>query len=112
MTEELLEGIEAGLRAGNRLANPGATAADIDRMTNDDITVYRALLGGPMPLFTLPFGDADGRVWLPSYRPGNRTEGAPQYTVISGDGEWLCTVEAPPRFRILDVAGGLAEESE
>ena len=27
--------------------------------------------------------------------------------VISGDGEWLGTVEAPPKFRILDVVGGL-----
>jgi len=27
--------------------------------------------------------------------------------VIGPDGEWLGTVETPPRFRILDVAGGL-----
>ena len=27
--------------------------------------------------------------------------------VISPDGEWLGQVEAPPRFRILDVTGGL-----
>ena len=107
LTEELLEGIEAGLRASNRLANPGAAAADIDRMTNENMATYRAVLGGPMPLFTTPFGDSEGRVWLPSYRPGDRTEGTPHYTVISADGEWLGTVEAPPRFQILDVAGGL-----
>ena len=107
LTEELLEGLEAGFRAGNRLANPGASAADIDRMTDDDMARYRAVLGGPMPLFTIPFGDSEGRVWLPSYRPGDETEGTPHYTVISADGEWLGTVEAPPRFRILDVAGGL-----
>ena len=107
LTEELLEGIEPGLRAGNELANPGAAAADIDRMTNDDIATYRAVIGGPMPLFTIPYGDSEGRVWLPTYRPGNGTEGAPQYTVISGDGKWLGTVEPPPRFRLLDVAGGL-----
>ena len=29
------------------------------------------------------------------------------YTVIGPDGEWLGTVETPPRFRILDVGGGL-----
>ena len=107
LTEELLEGLEAGFRASNRLANPGASAADIDRMTNDDMARYRAVLGSPMPLFTIPFGDSEGRVWLPSYRPGDETEGTPHYTVISADGEWLGTVEAPPRFRILDVAGGL-----
>ncbi|MDE2874399.1 MAG: M56 family metallopeptidase [Gemmatimonadota bacterium] len=107
LTEEMLEGIEPGLRAGNQLANPGAAAADIDRMTNEDMATYRAVIGGSMPLFTIPFGDSEGRVWLPSYRPGNLTEGTPQYTVISGDGKWLGTVQAPPRFRLLDVGGEL-----
>ena len=52
------------------------------------------------------YADAEGNVWLPSYRPGGSPGGSP-YTVISPGGEWLGTVEAPPRFRILDVAGGL-----
>ena len=60
-----------------------------------------------MPLFSRPFGDADGRVWLPPYRPGRAREGPPDYTVISADGDWLGRVEAPPGFRILDVADGL-----
>ena len=107
LTEEMLQGIEAGLRASNQMANPGAAAADIDRMTDNDMSVYRAVIGGPMPLFTTTFADAEGRVWLPSYRPGDSSEGVPSYTVISADGEWLGTVEAPPRFRILDVAHGL-----
>ena len=107
LTEELLEGVEAGLREGNRTANPGASDADIDRMTDDNMSAYRARLGGPMPLFTTPFGDSEGRIWLPAYTPRGGPGGAPRYTVISGDGEWLGAVEAPPRFRILDVAGGL-----
>ena len=107
LTEELLEGIEAGLRARNQLANPGASDAAIDRMTSDNMATRRAVLGDPMPLFATPIGDSEGRVWLPAYQPAVRTEGAPQYTVISDDGEWLGTVEAPPRFRILDVVGGL-----
>ncbi|MXX34306.1 MAG: hypothetical protein F4107_07700 [Gemmatimonadetes bacterium] len=107
LTEEMLEGIEAGLRASNQMANPGAAAADIDRMTDNDMSVYRAVIGGPMPLFTTTFADAEGRIWLPSYRPGDRSEGDPGYTVISADGEWLGTLEAPPRLRILDVAHGL-----
>lgn len=107
LTEELLEGLEAGFRAGNRLANPGAGEADIDRMTSDDMARYHAVIGGPMPLFSTPFGDSEGRVWLPSFRPGGRAAEIPDYTVISADGEWLGTVEVPPRFRILDVAGGL-----
>lgn len=107
LTEEMLDGIEAGLRASNQMANPGAAAADIDRMTDNDMSVYRAVIGGPMPLFTTTFADAEGRIWLPSYRPGDRSEGDPGYTVISAEGEWLGTLEAPPRFRILDVAHGL-----
>ena len=107
LTEELIEGIEAGLRASHRLANPDAAAAVINRMTNEDMATYRAVLGGPMPLFTTPIGDSDGRVWLPSFQSGDRSEGAPHYTVISGNGKWLGRVEAPARFRILDVAGGL-----
>ena len=107
LTEEMLDGIEAGLRASNQMANPGAAAADIDRLTDDNMAVYRAVIGGPMPLFTTTFADDEGRIWLPSYRPGDRSEGDPGYTVISADGEWLGTLEAPPRFRILDVAHGL-----
>ena len=99
--------MEAGLRAGNQMANPGAADAAIDRMTDEDMAVYRARIGGPMPLFSIPFGDVEGRVWLPSWRPGAAREGASHYTVISADGEWLGTVEGPPGLRILDVAHGL-----
>ena len=79
LTEELLEGIEAGLRARNQLANPGLPDADIDRMTSDNMATRRAVLGDPMPLFATPIGDSEGRVWLPAYRPGVRAEGAPRY---------------------------------
>ena len=107
LTEESLEGIEAGLRAGIRMANPGAEAAAIDRMTDENMAVYRARIGEPMPLFASPFGDSKGRVWLPSWRPGAARDGASHYTVISADGDWLGTVEAPPGLRILDAAQGL-----
>lgn len=107
LTEELLAGIEAGLHASNRMANPGAADAAIDRMTEENMAVYRARIGGPMPLFGRPFGDLEGRVWLPSWRPGAAREGPSRYTVISADGAWLGTVDAPPGLRILDVAHGL-----
>ncbi len=107
LTEDLLAGFEAGFREGNQRANPGASDADIERMTAADMARYHAVLGHPMPLFNTPIGDAEGRIWLPAYLPGGRRVTAPEYTVISADGEWLGTVEAPPRLRILDVAGGL-----
>lgn len=60
-----------------------------------------------MPLFSRPFGDADGRIWLPSFRPGGVFEGASDYTVVHADGEWVGRVEVSPGFRVLHVAGGL-----
>ena len=107
LTEESLVGVEAGLRARHQMANPGASDADIERMTADAMAVYMASLGGPKPLFSSPFADTEGRVWLPAYRPGGSRAHIPDYTVVSADGEWLGTVEAPPRLRILDVARGL-----
>lgn len=95
------------MRESNQMANPGASEADINRMTADDMSAYRARVGGPTPLFSIPFGDAEGRVWLPAWHPGAQREGVSYYTIISADGEWLGRVEAPPRLRILDVAGGL-----
>ena len=77
LTEEMLEPVEADVRMRNRVAY-----ADRKRMA-----------GIP------PTGRS-------SAHAGKRAF-VPPYTVISSDGEWLGTVEAPPRFRILDVTGGL-----
>ena len=109
LTEERLEGVEAAFRGINQRAKPGAPDADIERMTASDMAPYRAVLGYPMPLFDPPSSDGEGRVWLPAYMPGEWPVAvtAPDYTVISADGEWLGTVEIPPGLRILDVAGGL-----
>ncbi len=107
LTEELLEPVEADERMRNRVAYPGLPDSRIAQITQEDMAAYFASIGRPLPLFGPPFADAEGRVWLPSYRPGGSQEGASPYTVISSDGEWLGKVEAPPRFRILDVTGGL-----
>ena len=86
--------------------NYGVSEARLDEIVQADMSRYRAMIGQPVPLFGSPFADADGNVWLPSYRPAYPEEGSP-YTVISPVGEWLGQVGTPPRFRILDVAGGL-----
>ena len=77
-----------------------------EEIIQEDMAAYRAMIGQPVPFFGTPFADADGNVWLPSYRPAYPEEGSP-YTVISPDGEWLGQVETPPRFRILDVTEDL-----
>ena len=105
LAEELLEHGESYNRMIGRL-NYGVSEARLEEIIQEDMSRYRAMIGQPVPFFGTPFADADGNVWLPSYRPAYPEEGSP-YTVISPDGEWLGQVETPPRFRILDVTGGL-----
>ena len=107
LTEEWLEPIEAEHRMMLRMHNPEISDDQLAEVAQGNMAVYDASIGRPFPLFGSPFADAEGRVWLPSYRPGGERKSVPPYTVIAPDGEWLGTVEAPPRFRILDVAAGL-----
>ena len=105
LTEDLLEPVEDYERMmGWR--NYGVSEARLEEIVQENMSRHRAMIGQPLPFFGSPFADADGNVWLPSYRPAYPEEGSP-YTVLSPDGEWLGQVEAPPRFRVLDVAGGL-----
>ena len=106
LTEELLEPVEAYERLENQVSYSHLPDSRIEEFTREGMSWYFAMIGQPMPLYGSPFADADGNVWLPSYRLAYPEEGSP-YTVISSDGEWLGQVEAPHRFRILDVAGGL-----
>ncbi len=106
LTEELLEPVEAYDHMMNQINNRGIPMSRIEEITQISMSWYRAVVGRPMPLYGSPFADADGNLWLPSYRLAYPEEGSP-YTVISPDGEWLGQVETAPRFRILDVAGGL-----
>ena len=105
LAEELLEHGEAYNRTLGR-RHYGVSDARLEEIIQEDMDRYRAMIGQPIPFFSTPFADADGNIWLPSYRPAYPEEGSP-YTVISPDGEWLGQVETPPRFRILDVSGAL-----
>ncbi|MDE2874362.1 MAG: hypothetical protein OXQ93_02905 [Gemmatimonadota bacterium] len=108
-TEELLEPIEAEYGAGVRRVNPGLPDAQVARVVQTYIAPYERSIGRPLPLFSSPLADAEGRVWLPSYRVSRgltRTD-MPPHAVIAPNGEWLGVVEAPSTFRLLDVAGGL-----
>lgn len=107
LTEEWMGSIEAEALMEVRKHSPNIPEATITAITRQNVGIYRASIGRPMPLFADPFADAEGRIWLPSYKPGGDRHSAPPYTVIAPDGAWMGTVEVPPRFRILDVAGGL-----
>ncbi|WP_420636834.1 hypothetical protein [Candidatus Palauibacter sp.] len=103
LTEELVESVEAAQRRRTRAEYRSVSEARFEEILEEDMGTYSASVGRAMPLFGFPFADGEGRVWLPSYRPGGFLEDASPYTVISSDGEWLGQVEAPPGFRILDV---------
>ena len=105
LTEELLEPVEAHERIMGRM-NYEVSDARLEEIVQANMSRFRAMIGQPIPFFGTPFADADGNIWLPSYRPAYPEEGSP-YTVISPDGAWLGQVETPPRFRILDVTGAL-----
>ena len=105
LAAELLEHGETYIRMLYRRNRVGSEARRED-IIQEEMAAYRAMIGQPVPFFGTPFADADGNVWLPSYRPAYPEEGSP-YTVISPDGEWLGQIETPPRFRILDVTEDL-----
>ena len=107
LTDEWMASIEAEALMEVRKHSPNIPEATITAITRQNVGIYRASIGRPMPLFADPFADAEGRIWLPSYKPGGDRHSAPPYTVIAPDGTWMGTVEVPPGFRILDVAGGL-----
>ena len=107
LTEEWLEPIEADQRLMFRMHSPEASDDRLAEATQGTMAAYHAVIGRPLPLFGSPFADAEGRVWLPSYKPGGEHNSKAPYTVMAPDGEWLGTVDTPPTFRILDVAGGL-----
>ena len=61
----------------------------------------------PLPLFTTPLGDDEGRVWLGKFTVAHSLARAvPSYTVFSPDGEWLGRVTVPDGLRVVDVAAG------
>jgi len=107
LAEDLVAPIEAERRLLLRQHNPQLSDAQLAEVTREQMDVFRAVIGRPMPLFGSPFADSEGAIWLPSYKTGGENISTSPYTVIGPDGEWLGTVETPPRFRILDVAGGL-----
>ena len=107
LAEESLGAIEDANRVLFRMQNPNTDPVRIEEAIRLHMANFRASVGRPMPFFRSPFTDDEGRIWLPAYRPGVDETGVAPYTVIGAGGEWLGVVEAPPTFRILDVAGGL-----
>lgn len=106
-TDEHWEPFANDIRETAHLYNPQAQSDDeraalVERMLGR----YELSPDLPLPLFSRPFGDSEGRVWLPSYRSAGAREGTSRYTVIAADGEWLGRVTVRAGLDVLDVAGG------
>ncbi len=87
--------------------NPHAqTDEAIEELVRSVLEGYQLEPDEPLPLFSRPFGDDEGRLWLGQYTVPVRQGTALSYAVFSPDGEWLGRVDAPAGLRILDVAGG------
>ena len=70
LTEEWLEPIEAEHRIEVRMHDPELSDARTAEIAQRNMAAYQASIGWPLPLFGSPFADAEGKVSLPSYKPG------------------------------------------
>jgi hypothetical protein len=102
-----LEAIESSMIADLRRVNPDQPEADLQRFIQEVMDNTRVPPDEPLPLFLQVTGDGDGGVWLSPFEPtvsaGNYFPA--RYEVIGPDGTGLGGLLAPPRFRLLDIAG-------
>lgn len=97
----------ATLKAQLRPANPHIQSdEEFDEFMARVLADYEVAPNEPLPLVSEIFGDREGRVWLGVWAADAPLSGAARYSVLAPDGAWLGNVRAPPRVRILDVAGG------
>ena len=106
-TEEHWDVFAAELRETAPRHNPHAqTDEAIEELVTSMLGRYRLEPDEPLPLFTTPRGDDEGRIWLGEFVPAYARAVTSSYTILSADGEWLGTLEVPEGLRILDIAAG------
>ncbi|WP_425154783.1 hypothetical protein [Candidatus Palauibacter sp.] len=106
-TEEHWALYESAYRVMLRPANPQIQSeAEFEEFMREALARYERVPDEPLPLFSVLFGDREGRVWMGHHAPDAQLNGVTRYSVLAPDGRWLGTVWAPPRTRILDVAEG------
>jgi hypothetical protein len=103
-----LEALKVSLGADLVRVNPTMSDADLERFVSERLASLEVPAGAVLPITQTLRGDGEGRVWISEYVPtmGGFDFHPPRYHVIDADGVWLGAVEMPPRFRLLDVAGG------
>jgi hypothetical protein len=107
VTGTFLARFAEGLRKDLVRVNPGRSEAELAPFIEEQIARLDVPRGAVLPLAQTMSGDDRGRVWLPEYMPTPGFDFYPsRYDVVDADGTWLGPVQMPPRFRLLDVAGG------
>ena len=100
---------ESSTRTMLRPANPQIQSeAEFEELMQRVLSRYEFAPDEPLPLFTRPFGDREGRLWLGHYTVGAQVSGVSGYSILAPDGTWLGEVQAPEGVRLLDVAQGRA----
>ena len=97
----------ADLRETAPRHNPHAQSDEaIEELVTSMLARYRLEPDEPLPLFTTPRGDDEGRIWLGEFAVAYGRATASSYTILSSEGAWLGRLAVPEGLRILDVAGG------
>jgi hypothetical protein len=96
------------MRSDLRRVNPTMTEERLEQFVAEQIQGVRFDATVPRPLFRDLRGDGAGGVWMSEFVPVLGFVSLPRYQVVDADGTWLGTVDMPARFRLLDVAHGLA----
>ncbi len=106
-TEEHWDIFAAELRETAPRHNPHAqTEEAIEELVTSMLGRYELEPDVPLPLFTTPRGDDEGRIWLGDFVVAYARAVTSSYRILSAEGEWLGRVDLPDGLRILDIAGG------
>lgn len=103
-TEQDLVEFRERLRAELARVNPHMPSDQRAEFIESQIAKYDHVPDAPWPLFSRLQEDGVGGVWMWDVR-GASFEATPGFTLVAADGTWLGHVDAPGRFRLLDVRG-------
>ncbi|MFH1764505.1 MAG: hypothetical protein ABIF09_09965 [Gemmatimonadota bacterium] len=105
-TDQDMEEFQVSMEKDLRRVNPSMPDSRVNTFIQEVLARYELAPDEPLPLFITLEGDGDGGVWIGDYAINRGLDGLPRYDVVSSKGEWMGTVECPPRFRVLDIAFG------
>jgi hypothetical protein len=96
----------AQMRAELRRVNPRRSGQALEDLLSRQLARFKMDPSLPLPIWSTLLADVEGRSWIAEYSLGGATTHATRYIVLGPSGEWLGTLQAPPRFRLLDAGYG------